>query len=103
MTSHSDGKVRVFDYSIDENSLKEVKKYSYNWMPCTNAIQSPSNNFILGNFKDHYSYIWKSDLDDKIEYQLNGHNDIVYCGLFVNDSLVVTGSADQKIAFWKLD
>lgn len=103
MTSHSDGQVRIFEFNEDLQDLKELKKFNYNWMPCTNAVQSMSNKYVMSNNKDHYSYIWRSNSYDIIDYQLGGHSDMVYCGLFINDNIAITGSADQKVGFWKLD
>lgn len=71
-------------------------------MPMTSAIESPSGNITLSSSKDHCSYIWKTNQNEGVDFQLIGHKDIVTSSIFINESLVATGSYDNSVCFWKI-
>lgn len=71
-------------------------------MPMTCAIESPHNKNILSTSKDHYSYVWKKGEQDKVDYILYGHSDMVTDGKFIDDNLIATSSYDQTVKFWNV-
>lgn len=67
------------------------------------ANESFDGTITISTSKDHYAYIWKTNDEKKVLYQLVGHSDMVTSGEFIEDNLVVTASYDQTVNFWKLN
>lgn len=99
-TSHSDGSAHIWKFNGE--SIEQETSYIYNWMPITSINQSYNNKLMLSTSKDHYSYIWKTNVHDTVLYQLYGHKDKVTYGEFISDDLCVTSSYDTTIKLWKI-
>ncbi len=67
------------------------------------STESFDGSMTINTSKDHYGYIWNTNEDKKVLYQLVGHSDMVTSGEFIDNNLVVTGSYDQTVKFWKLN
>ena len=100
LLSHSDGSVRIYD--IKEKKLELKDSFYYFTSPVTCAKASEDDKRIIACGKDRTAQIWKTDSHEAIDYTLSGHRNVISCTDFIGDSMVVTGSYDNSVRFWRL-
>lgn len=77
-------------------------KYNYFTEPVTSVNSSFDDQMLIASGKDHSALVWESSMDNKINYSLVGHTDIVTCANFISNDVVATTSYDTSLRLWKL-
>ena len=67
-------------------------------MPMTKTDYNKNLNLIMSSSKDSFIYIWENNVNDKLKYQLIGHNDVVTSCKFLSDNLIVQSVKDCQSA-----
>ena len=89
-------------YDIKEKKLELKDAFYYFTSPVTCAKASEDDKRIIACGKDRTAQIWKTDSHEAIDYTLSGHRNVISCTDFIGDSMVVTGSYDNSVRFWRL-
>jgi WD40 repeat protein len=79
-----------------------TKSFFYSIYPTTCCNSSYDDKNLISSSKDHSAIVWRFNEDDKIEWSLVGHTDVVTCADFISNELVATTSYDSTLRFWKL-
>ena len=68
----------------------------------TSVNSSFDDSLIIAGSKDHSALVWDSNQNQKINYSLIGHTDVVTCVDFIAQDIVASSSYDTTLRVWKL-
>ena len=79
-----------------------TKDFFYFNYPSTCVNSSYDDQYLISSSKDHSALVWQFKEDDKLEWSLVGHSDVVTCADFISNDVVATTSYDSTLRLWKL-
>ena len=91
-------------WKYEDGELKnEPFKYNYFTAPVTCVNSSFDDQMLIAGSKDHSALVWRTSEENKVDYSLIGHSDIITCADFISNDLVATTSYDTSFRLWKLN
>jgi WD40 repeat protein len=87
----------------EEGEMKQISKIRYFNYPVTSVNSSFDDQMLTASSKDHMTLVWNSSEENKVNYTLVGHSDIVTCSDFISNDVVGTSSYDSTFRLWKLN